>query len=72
MARYGNDISQTHVCREPVHNEPVVSLSKIQPGLCVSGSKDKVFSLIILTYHLLYKPGKKQHLENYSISLLHS
>lgn len=38
---------------EPVHSEAVVSLAKIQPGLCVAGSKDKTVSLYDYHNHRL-------------------
>ena len=43
MDRYGS--SQGHALDSAsvlIHTEPVASLATIQPGLCLSGSKDKV------------------------------
>ena len=36
-----------------IHTEPVVSLATIQPGLCISGSKDKVLHIFFLLFFVL-------------------
>lgn len=39
--------------RELIHTEPVTSLAKIQPGLCIAGSKDKTVTLYDYNNHRL-------------------
>ncbi|WAR31400.1 WDR31-like protein, partial [Mya arenaria] len=41
--------AEIHAGNGPVHSDSVVSLAKIQPGLCVSGSKDK--TIVLYDYH---------------------
>lgn len=49
MERYHDSSPQSQTKHSPIHSDAVVSLSKIQPGLCVSGSKDK--SVVLYDYH---------------------
>ncbi|XP_052790981.1 WD repeat-containing protein 31-like isoform X1 [Mya arenaria] len=41
--------AEIHAGNGPVHSDSVVSLAKIQPGLCLSGSKDK--TIVLYDYH---------------------
>ncbi|KAL4219655.1 hypothetical protein ACF0H5_022227 [Mactra antiquata] len=53
MNRYATDTYNIQPTGGPIHSDAVVSLAKIQPGLCVSGSKDKSVALYDYNNHRL-------------------
>ena len=67
MDRYGSGQSgYIDAASSLIHTEPVVSLASIQPGLCLSGSKDKV------CFNFYFQFSKKNGLEIlHVIKLIH-
>ncbi|XP_045196786.2 WD repeat-containing protein 31-like [Mercenaria mercenaria] len=53
MNRHVSKTYHSQPTGEPLHTDAVVSLAKIQPGLCVAGSKDKTVSLYDYHNHRL-------------------
>ncbi|XP_060569231.1 WD repeat-containing protein 31-like [Ruditapes philippinarum] len=53
MNRHVSNTYQQQPTGEAIHSEAVVSLAKIQPGLCLAGSKDKTVSLYDYHNHRL-------------------
>ena len=54
MEQYGNNQPvDMSISNEAVHSDAVMSLSSVQPGVCVSGSKDKVGSIMIFFSNFL-------------------
>lgn len=47
MEQYGTPTAMAPRSAERVHTDSVVSLSRVQPGFCVSGSSDQVLHLYI-------------------------
>ena len=61
MEQYGNNQPvDMSISNEAVHSDAVMSLSSVQPGVCVSGSKDKVGSIMIF----LLKLSPRQNVQN--------
>ena len=51
MDRYGSGPGHAvDTASALIHTEPVSSLATIQPGLCLSGSKDKVCNIFFRFY----------------------
>lgn len=57
MNRHVSNAYHEEPAKEVIHSEAVVSLAKLQPGLCIAGSKDKVHVLYSDFFPSLFPSG---------------